>query len=66
MHREQLGDSWAPICELRAIAAVWKQVLDLFDQELELRAKGQPFWQKVWKAPSLNEPSEHNVDPAEK
>ena len=65
VHREQLGDSWAPICELRAIAAAWKQVLDLFDQELELRAKGQPFWQEVWKAPAWNESSEHSADPVE-
>lgn len=66
VHREQLVDSLdAPIRELRAIAAAWKQVLDLFDQELELRAKGQPFWQEVWKAPAWNESSEHSADPVE-
>ncbi|MHB1840599.1 MAG: hypothetical protein ACYCPD_12655 [Acidobacteriaceae bacterium] len=58
--------SYPSIYAIRDSAAVWRTVLDLLDQELELRAKGQPFWQEVWKAPAWNEPSEHNIDPVEK
>ena len=58
--------SYPTIYELRDSAAVWKKALDLLDQELELRAKGQPFWQEVWKAPAWNESSEHGADPVEK
>ncbi|MDR5726798.1 MAG: hypothetical protein RB191_04950 [Terriglobia bacterium] len=57
--------SYATTYGIRDSAAEWKLVLDLLDKEIELRAKGQPFWQEVWKAPAWNESSEHSTDPVE-
>lgn len=50
---------------VRDSAAEWTWVLHLLDKEIELRAKGQPFWQEVWKAPAWNEASEPSTDPVE-